>query len=134
MGVLVLFVAPAAFFVLVDALLFRRPPPWVRSCAERIAERLHPPPETVCDPFDTLQVQHRLAALAAEIQRLDDDRLVFAKAHRIKVAQSAYDSLLTDACRLAGIEPLHGGPFPLAVTPGERARGELELASRGWFW
>jgi hypothetical protein len=132
MGWLVLFVLPAAFFLLLDLLIFGELPPWMcmPSGVRDVWHRWRPPPPVRFDPFDALYVQHRLAALAAEIQRLEADRLVFAKAHRIKVAQSAYDALLGEACRLAGVEPV-------AVElpgPHERAREEFELASRGWFW
>jgi hypothetical protein len=130
MGWLILFVFPAVAFLLLDLLLFGRPPRWVMSGLRRLRPPWHPPRPVPYDPFDTLTVQHRLAALAAEIQRLDADRKVFAKAHRIRVAQAAYDAVLVEACRLAGVEPV------VVEIPGpyERAREELELAARGWFW
>jgi len=58
---------------------------------------------------------------------------VFARAHRIRVAQSAYDAVLGEACRLAGVPIREVGEVEIRAT-GERERGELELASRGWFW
>src|SRR5689334_8217745 len=105
MGWLVLFVLPAVFFLLLDLLIFGKPPPWFRlpTAVRRAWRRWRPPPPLRYDPFDALYVQQRLAALAEEIQRLEADRLVFAKAHRIKVAQAAYDALLGEACRLAGV-------------------------------
>jgi len=129
-GILLLFLFPTVFFLVLDALVFRKPPAWASAAADRARERLRRPPPVVFDPFTTLEVQHRLAALAAEIQGLEQDRRVFAKAHRIRVAQEAYDAVLGEACRLAGIrdteEEIRG--------PRERARGELDLAARGWFW
>ena len=132
MGWLILFVLPALFFLLLDLLVFGKPPPWLRMPAvvHRAWRRVHRPPPVHFDPFDALHVQHRLGSLTEEIQRLEDDRLVFARAHRIKVAQSAYDAVLGEACRLAGVQPQEDG----RPGPTERAREELELASRGWFW
>src|SRR3954454_7531737 len=105
MGVVILFVAPAMFFILLDLIIFGEPPPWVRSAADNLRRRIRPPEPLVLDPFDTLKVQHRLGALYEEIQWLERARPVFARAHRLHVAQSAYDALLLDACRLAGVEP-----------------------------
>jgi hypothetical protein len=130
MGVLILFVLPALFFILLDLVVFGEPPPWVRSAADNVRRRLRPPEPVLLDPFDTLKVQHRLAALSEEIQWLEGDRAVFARAHRLRVAQSAYDALLVDACRLAGVEPGEAASDPHA----QREREELELASRGWLW
>ncbi|WP_449385996.1 hypothetical protein [Cellulomonas soli] len=42
----------------------------------------------------------------------------------------AYDELLAEACRLAGVEV---GPHAKG-DPAERFREEVELASRGWAW
>jgi hypothetical protein len=131
MGVVILFVLPALFFVLLDLVIFGEPPPWVKSATDNVRRRLRPPEPVLVDPFDTLKVQHRLAALSDEIQWLEGDRAVFARAHRLRVAQSAYDALLLDACRLAGVELGEAGPEGPHV---EREREELELASRGWLW
>jgi hypothetical protein len=130
MGVVLVLLLPTVFFLLLDAILYRKPPSWLTAAVANAWKRVRPPREVPFDPFDALIVQHRLAALAAEIQRLEDDHLVFAKAHRIKVAQSAYDALLMDACRLAGVEPVASE----IGNPNQRAREEMELASRGWFW
>ena len=74
------------------------------------------------DPTDVVdEVARRLGSLAEEIQRLEGDRLVFAKAHRIKVAQSAYDAVLGEACRLAGVQPVE------IEIPGRGDRGVREL-------
>jgi len=129
-GILLLFVLPAVFFLILDALIFRKPPQWLSAAAERVRLRLRPPQVVPYDPFDALKVQQRLACLTTELQWLETDHRVFARAHRIRVAQAAYDAVLGEACRLAGVPigevTVHG--------PRERARDELELASRGWFW
>ena len=129
-GILILFVLPAAFFLILDALIFRKPPSWLAAAADRVRERLNPPPPVPYDPFDALKVQQRLGALTAELQRLEGDRVMFAKAHRVRVAQSAYDAVLGEACQLAGVDRLEEE----LAGPHRRTREELELASRGWFW
>lgn len=85
-----------------------------------------PPP----DPFDALHVQMRLSIVTDHLQRLEADRHAWARAERIIASQLAYDALLADACRLAGVEVL-----PRAKgDPWERMREEVELAARGWTW
>jgi hypothetical protein len=82
------------------------------------------------DPFDALQVQTRLAIVAEHIRRLEEDRHAWARAERIIAAQLAYDALLAQACRMAGVEVL-----PRAKgDPWERLREEVELIARGWTW
>ena len=83
----------------------------------------------------TLTVQVRLGELARELRAIDDDPLVFARAHHARAAQGAYDALLREACRLAGLSvvdlPMRAGE---RATSAERMREELELSSRGWSW
>lgn len=82
------------------------------------------------DPFDALHVQMRLGIVADHLQRLEADRHAWARAERIIASQLAYDALLAEACRLAGVEVL-----PRAKgDPWERMREEVELAARGWTW
>lgn len=81
------------------------------------------------DPFEVLRVQMRLAELARQIQALEVDPHVYAKAHKLRATHAAYDDLLVEACRLAGVD--------IADAPRSRAerwREELELSSRGWSW
>ncbi len=98
---------------------------------DRVAARVRhgrrvPPP----DPFDALHVQMRLGIVAQHLQRLEADPHAWARAERIVASQLAYDALLADACRLAGVEVL-----PRAKgDPWERMREEVELAARGWTW
>ena len=54
-------------------------------------------------------VRRRLAALAEELERLDRDPDVFAKAFHTTVARSAYETLSADASRLAEQARLHTG-------------------------
>lgn len=82
------------------------------------------------DPFDVLRVQVRLGILADQVRGLEADRQVYAKAHRLRVTKAAYDDLLEEACRLAGV-PLERDRGPREQ---ERLREEVELASRGWSW
>jgi hypothetical protein len=93
---------------------------------------LHRRPATspLPDPFDALQVQTRLAIVAEHIRHLEEDRHAWARAERIIAAQLAYDALLAQACRMAGVEVL-----PRAKgDPWERLREEVELIARGWTW
>ncbi|HZI96490.1 MAG TPA: hypothetical protein VFD41_03080 [Actinomycetales bacterium] len=83
----------------------------------------------VDDPFEVLRVQMRLAELARQIQVLEADPHVYAKAHRLRATHAAYDDLLVEACRLAGVD-IEDAPRDRA----ERWREELELSSRGWSW
>jgi hypothetical protein len=97
-----------------------------RQAARVRRERPAPPP----DPFDALHVQMRLSIVAEHLRRLEEDRHAWARAERIIASQLAYDALLAEACRLAGVEVL-----PRAQgDPWERVREEVELAARGWTW
>jgi aminoglycoside phosphotransferase len=136
---LVLFV----FLFFVPAIVFRlawgaigtpdEAPKWQRAAArrlDRLAARLrheHPP---VYDPFQTLHLQTRLSTVANHMRDLELDPHTFARAERLIASQLAYDQLLAEACRLAGVEveehPKGDG--------AERFREEVELASRGWAW
>jgi|GEM_PF-1710547 len=87
------------------------------------------------DPLVTLTVQVRLGELARELRAIDDDPQVYARAHHARAAQGAYDALLREACRLAGLSvvdlPMRAGE---RAESEERMREELELSSRGWSW
>lgn len=93
----------------------------------RRAERRHREREE--DPLTTLQLQLRLGQIAREIRALAGDDTRFAGAHHSRAAQAAYDELLREACRRAGI----GDDKPI-VTESDRLLLELELSSRGWSW
>ena len=80
------------------------------------------------DPFSALEVQMaltRVERLIADLQR--DDRR-FARAHHLYSAVAAYDRLLDEACRLAGV------PAPDATGDAKRLLAEVELRARGWSW
>ena len=96
---------------------------------ERAAGRLRHGPQQP-DPFDVLRLQVRLGVLADEVRTLEEDRRVYAKAHRLRATKAAYDDLLEEACELAGI-PVERDGRP---RDQERLREEVELASRGWSW
>lgn len=93
--------------------------------AERVRRR--PPAH---DPFATLWLQNRLAAVAAQVRRLEADEHTFARAHWMAATEQAYDALLAEACRMAGVEV----PSTPTGDPQERFREEVELAARGWSW
>jgi hypothetical protein len=83
-----------------------------------------PPP----DPLQALTVQCRLSRIAWEIHHLERDDERWARAHHLKAAEIAYDDLLAEACRMAGL-PLPDGPRPV-----RRLIMESDLQSRGWTW
>ena len=115
-------------------LLLPQPPPsrWrrrVHRAADRLSARLHPRPVPGPDPFDTLRLQTRLGHLAGEIRRVEDSRM-YAKAHKLMALEAAYDDLLDEACRLAGVSE----EADLKRGEAKRWLEEQELASRGWSW
>jgi len=87
------------------------------------------------DPLVTLRLQVRLGQLATELRRVEQDPGVYARAHHWFAVQGAYDALLREACRLAGL-PVESAPLRAdeRTTDDERLREELELSSRGWSW
>lgn len=82
--------------------------------------------------FAVLDVQMRLTTLTAILRRIDTDPDMFARQHHWRTTLWAYDSMLADACVLAGVA-VHAAPAgPKA--DAERQRRELELYARGWSW
>ena len=95
--------------------------------------RRRPPPP---DPFEVLRVQMRLAVLAEEVRALERSSEVYARVHHLRATEAAYDALLIEACRLAGVPTAAHPDRPSTVVQDkdERFREEVELASRGWSW
>ncbi len=104
----------------------------MRWALSRLRRRPPPPP----DPFEVLRVQMRLATLAAEVRALERSTDVYARAHHVRATEAAYDAMLYEACRLAGVptQPQPGRLSTIAQDHDERFREEVELASRGWSW
>jgi hypothetical protein len=75
------------------------------------------------DVFALPFLRHRLHVVADELERLDHDPTVFARAFRTVVARSAYEALLADVSRLTAVPTLELQP---AGPPAAR-REELEL-------
>lgn len=86
------------------------------------------------DPFRALDVQLRLARLAAEVRRIDVDRTMLARAHHLRVALEAYDALLSEACTLADGTPRDAAPLGTTTPDDVRLDRELLLSARGWSW
>lgn len=104
------------------------PPPRPNGWQQRIQRRFgRGAPEA--DPFATLALQMRLSRIAAEIDSLhaDPDRRT-ARGFHLRAAMLAYDDLLDEGCRLAGVGVVEGEG---AV---HRLIAESELRSRGWTW
>ncbi|MBO3095213.1 hypothetical protein [Cellulomonas dongxiuzhuiae] len=128
-------VAPTALLCAVWALIPspEEPPRWrvaLADALEAVAHRLRHRHVEPYDPFRTLAVQERLGAVADHVRHLEGDERLFARAERIIASQLAYDQLLAEACRMAGVEvrPAAAGDAQ------ERFREEVELAARGWTW
>jgi hypothetical protein len=104
----------------------------MRWVLPRLRRRPPPPP----DPFEVLRVQMRLAALADEVRKLERSNDVYARNHHLRATEAAYDAMLFEACRLAGVptQPQPGRLSTLVQDRDERFREEVELASRGWTW
>jgi hypothetical protein len=79
--------------------------------------------------FTSTHIQRRLHALAEELERLDRDREIFAKAFHTTVARSAYEALMVDASKLSEQPSLHIGQTLLVehVGPSIGHWEELEL-------
>lgn len=93
------FLLPAALFLVLE-LIWCWGPSWRRLRAERAVQGWAASPPPAHDPFALPFVQRRLGALTAELDRLEHDRTVFARAFRTHVAMAAYSALLEDADRL----------------------------------
>ena len=119
--------------VLLNLLLPQPPPARWRRRLQRSVNRLAGPlrrrPVPEPDPFDTLFLQTRLGHLAGEIRRVEATRM-YAKAHKLMALEAAYDDLLDEACRLAGVSD----EADLKRGEAKRWLEEQELASRGWSW
>ncbi|WP_235915442.1 hypothetical protein [Puerhibacterium puerhi] len=87
------------------------------------------------DPLTTLRLQVRLGELARQLRDVEQDPAVYARAHHWHATQGAYDALLREACRMAGV-PVDDRPLRAdeRTAAAERLRIELELAARGWSW
>ena len=103
---------------------------WLTGLAQRLRREDPEPVDPPSDPFRTLRLQQRLGVVAGHVRRLEDDEHTFARAERIIASQLAYDDLLAEACRMAGVEVRATAPGD----PQERFRKEVELAARGWTW
>jgi hypothetical protein len=135
-----LFLMPAVAFWIFFGLVSPRvgPPPrwrvragrlatrWSAPLLDRVRRRRTPP----ADPFEVLRLQTRLGVVADQVRALEADSDVYAKAHRLQATRAAYDDLLGEACRMAGVQLVP----ETRRSEGERLREEVELASRGWSW
>lgn len=91
------------------------------------------------DPFDALNLQIRLGVLATQLRSIENDPRLWARARRFQATQHAYDELLAQACRLAGVELAEDDADARLLvgrhrSEPERFREEVELVSRGWTW
>ncbi len=76
-----------------------------------------------------LSAQLALARLEGQLRALDQDDNLFAKAHHLYATLQAYEQVLLEACRLAGVR------LPrIRDAEVRRMLAEVELRSRGWTW
>ena len=96
----------------------------------RFLGRPRSPAPVTPDPIELLRLQQRLGAIASQLQALQEPSYAAAGGHRLQALRAAYDDLLAEGCRLAGVPPLPG------VERGERLRAyeEQALTERGWSW
>jgi hypothetical protein len=103
MNILLPFILAAGLFAALELLWSRQA--WPDPPAEVSADLGQQPGVPAMAPdwglFGLPFVRLRLDALAAELERLEHDELIFAKAFRYRAAKSAYEALLDDASRIA---------------------------------
>lgn len=129
MAIILLLALLVVLAVAIDLTIPPRPA-WARALADRPAA---PSPDddrpVTAGLFSRELVQQRLDLLAAELQRLETDRSIFARAFRTYVAKDAYAALLADRTRLARVRTLDlgGVTFDDDVPRVRAMREELEL-------
>ncbi|MGW7684265.1 hypothetical protein ACWGID_26215 [Kribbella sp. NPDC054772] len=129
------FLLLCALLSLLLSLLLPHPPQgrWRRGLEQRTARvtsRLHRRAVVEPDPFDTLRLQTRLGHLSSKIRSVESTPHIYARAHRLMALEAAYDDLLDEACRLAGVP----GEPEQQRSEAKRWHEEQELAARGWSW
>lgn len=82
------------------------------------------------DPFSVLAVQTALGRVLQRIAEVESDADRFARAHHVHALRLAYDGLIEEACRLAGVDVRE---LPEDAS-SRRVVAEAELGSRGWSW
>lgn len=88
--------------------------------------------ECAREVLTVLELQIRLGQLTQLLREIDVDTDRFARQHHWRTTLWAYDSILADACALAGVEVIEAEAGPKA--DAERTRRELELCACGWNW
>ena len=79
-------------------------------------------------PLSRQEVERRLDALAEELERLDRDPEIFARAFHVMVVRAAHEALLVDAARLADQPRFTDQLFAVELmAPSTGPREELEL-------
>src|SRR4051794_8391267 len=99
MDILLPFVLPAVLFLALEIFWCR--PTWQQPSFEVPRDPESQPGDVTrapdWDPLALPFVQHRLDVLADELELLERDHSIFARAFRTHVAKSAYAALLDDA-------------------------------------
>jgi hypothetical protein len=116
----------AAMLVLALDLLWRRPwssepaqpaDPELGTVQDGTGRRGAVPPTISWDLFSLPFIEYRLTVLAAELERLDHDDTIFAKAFRLSVVRSAYRALLAEAAEATAVPDTGVTTDPVAIAP-----------------
>jgi len=110
-------------FLVLEWFWRRLPSPPADDPAGRDRLRGAPPP--VEGLLTSAFVQHRIRALAAELERLDRDPSIFARAFHTRATRTAYEALLAEARRTAATTL----PPDVVLSPGpvRAEREEIEI-------
>ncbi|MGH3507563.1 MAG: hypothetical protein ACRDO2_10215 [Nocardioidaceae bacterium] len=129
-------IAGLAFLALLECVLPHHRKHWWSRLArviQGLGRRTVRRPPALPDPFEVLRVQHQLGELSSQIRRLEGDPRAYARVHRLEAVQAAYDDLLREGCRLAGV-PGDAGDADAPDAESRRWHEEQALAERGWSW